>query len=317
MRRIWIAIMVVFIIISCGKTESGPTSVDPPIVPILDSLFFGTDSTFEIVTWNIEHFAKQNQVTVNYVVQIILAIDADVFALQEIESSGYFDYVVDELNEIDSLYNWDRYKANSTYIDLAYIYKSNSSIDIFEIYNSDDYSREFPRSPLVMQISHNGNEIHVINNHLKAMGDGTMNLNDPWDEETRRFDACNLLDEYIAVNLTQSNVIVLGDLNDILTDEQINNVFWTFISQPDNYIFADMDIAEGSSSNWSWQGWNSSYPPSHLDHILITNELFDEFEDTLSTVKTIKIDEYLDVGWNEYDTNVSDHRPVGLKLKFE
>jgi endonuclease/exonuclease/phosphatase family metal-dependent hydrolase len=319
MKKILIALIVVFLIISCGKTESGPTSIDPPEIPLLEDLFFGTDSTFEIVTWNIEHFPKKDMLTADYVVQIILAIDADVFALQEIESSDYFDYVVDELNEIDSRYNWEGDKANSAAfgINLAYIYKSNLSIDIFEIYDSDEYKREFPRRPLVMQMYYYGNEIHVINNHLKAMGDGTMNLDDPWDEETRRFDACNLLDEYIAVNLTQSNVIVLGDLNDILTDEQSNNVFWTFISQPDNYLFTDMEIAEGSSSNWSWQGWNSSYSPSHFDHILITDELFNVFEDSLSVVETIKIDHYLDGGWSEYDENVSDHRPVGLKLYFE
>ena len=32
-----------------------------------------------------------------------------------------------------------------------------------------------------------------------------------------------------------------------------------------------MDIAYSSSSNWSYPSW-----PSHLDHILLTNELFDE-----------------------------------------
>ena len=32
--------------------------------------------------------------------------------------------------------------------------------------------------------------------------------------------------------------------------------------------------------------------------------------------KTIKIDEYLDGGWNEYDQNISDHRPVAIKLEF-
>ncbi|SVD40514.1 uncharacterized protein METZ01_LOCUS393368, partial [marine metagenome] len=54
--------------------------------------------------------------------------------------------------------------------------------------------------------------------------------------------------------------------------------------------------------------------PSHLDHILITNELFDELDN--SDIQTIKIDEYLDGGWNEYDQNISDHRPVALKLDF-
>jgi exonuclease III len=72
-----------------------------------------------------------------------------------------------------------------------------------------------------------------------------------------------------------------------------------------------MSIAVGSSSNWSYPSW-----PSHLDHILITNELFDEFTNTESSVQTIRIEETLDAGWIEYEKYISDHRPVGLSLKF-
>jgi hypothetical protein len=82
-----------------------------------------------------------------------------------------------------------------------------------------------------------------------------------------------------------------------------------FLDDPSNYKFTDMDIAEGSSANWSYPSW-----PSHLDHIMITNELFDVFEKPGSEVLTIKIDDYLQGGWSEYDQYVSDHRPVGLKL---
>ena len=74
----------------------------------------------------------------------------------------------------------------------------------------------------------------------------------------------------------------------------------------------DMNIAAGSVSNWSFPTW-----PSHLDHILITNELFDEFENFGSSIQTIKIEDYLDGGWNEYETYISDHRPVGLRLVFD
>jgi endonuclease/exonuclease/phosphatase family metal-dependent hydrolase len=306
MKKIWIAIIVAFIIISCGKTESGPTSVNPPVVPTLDSLFFGTDSTFEIVTWNIENFPKEDMITANYVVQIILAIDADVLALQEIESSGYFDYVVLQLNEDDSLNIWEEYRANSAYYDinLAYIYKCDFvEVDsIYEIYQDDWYA--FPRRPLVFELTYGEQELVIIDNHLKAGGD-------PEDEDRRKL-ASQKLQLYIEDNFIDSKVIIVGDLNDNITEPEASNVFWNFISQPDNYLFTDMEVAEGSSSNWSYPTW-----PSHLDHILITNELFDEFEDTLSTVETIKIDQYLEGGWNVYEDNVSDHRPVGLKLYFE
>ena len=305
MKKILIAIIVVFIIISCGKTESGPTSIDPPLVPTLDSLFFGTDSTFEIVTWNIQNFPKEDMITADYVVQIIMAIDADVFALQEIESSNYFDYVIDELNEIDSLYNWDGYKANSNnFGNLAYIYKNDFvEVDsIYEIYQDDWYA--FPRCPLVFELTYEEHELVIIDNHLKAGGES--------EDEDRREEASQKLQAFIDSTYSDFEVILVGDLNDDISEPQNTNVFWNFISQPESYLFADMEIAEGSSSNWSYPTW-----PSHLDHILITNELFDEFSLPSAVIQTLKIDNYLEGGWNEYYENVSDHRPVGLKLYFE
>ena len=52
-------------------------------------------------------------------------------------------------------------------------------------------------------------------------------------------DATNLLKEYIDTNFAQRRVIVLGDLNDSLTDMTQNNVFTSLLNDPDNYRFAD------------------------------------------------------------------------------
>jgi len=277
------------------------------------SLNFGSESTLEVVTWNIEHFPKNSNLTVGYAVQIMRGINADIYALQEIESSSHFENIIETLNSNDQNNTWAGYRATtaSYSVNLAYIYKTNiiEVSDVYEIYSSSGYSREFPRRPLLMEMQWNGTIIYVINNHLKALGDGILNLNNSWDEETRRFDACNLLDEYITQNLPNENVIVLGDMNDELTDSQNNNVFTAFLDEFNEYEFADLEIEEGSSVYWSYPSW-----PSHLDHILITNELFDEYMLQNSDVQTLRIDELLDSGWSEYDNNISDHRPVGLKL---
>ena len=119
------------------------------------------------------------------------------------------------------------------------------------------------------------------------------------------------MERYIADHFADKNVIMLGDFNDILTDTDENNVFNVFLDQPEKYAFTDMTIAEGSAENWSYPGW-----PSHLDHILITNELFDEFDNTGSTVQTIPIEDYLEGGWSDYEKYISDHRPVVLSLNF-
>ena len=55
-----------------------------------------------------------------------------------------------------------------------------------------------------------------------------------------------------------------------------------------------------------------SYPTtlSHFDHILISNELFDN----LISVHTIRIEDQMLNGWDHYESYISDHRPVGIKL---
>jgi endonuclease/exonuclease/phosphatase family metal-dependent hydrolase len=272
-----------------------------------DELEFGTDSTFEILTWNIEWFPKNGQITVDYVTQIIQALEIDVLAIQEVSDTLLFNQMLDELTGYESYYQ------SAWFAGLAYIYKTNAIEinDIYEIYTTAPYWSPFPRSPMVMDMTYLGENIIIINNHFKCCGDGYLDLDDPDDEETRRYLASNLLKEYIDTNFSNNNVIVLGDLNDILTDDTENNVFQIILNDTENYLFADMEIAAGNSSEWSYPWW-----PSHIDHILITNELFDEFENESSKVQTIKIDEFMDGGFDEYYENISDHRPVALKLEF-
>lgn len=269
-----------------------------------EDLHFGTDSTLDIVTWNIEHFPKSGSTTLNYVTEIIEALDVDVVAIQEVEDYDVFAQLISNLDGWEGDYAYDQYAS------LAYLYKTEvvKNVNLFQIYTNN--SREFPRPPYVMQMTYDGVDYLIMNNHLKCCGDGSMNTGDEWDEETRRRDACNLIDDYVVQNQPDSRVIFLGDLNDILTDSQSNNVFQVFINNPESYLFADMDIAEGNESNWSYPSW-----PSHLDHIMITNEIFDDFENDGSEIKCIELDDYFDGGFYEYDDDVSDHRPVGLKIK--
>ena len=273
----------------------------------LEDLDFGTDSTFEILTWNIEWFPKNGQATVGYVTEIIEALDVDVLAIQEVDNTNMFDQMIDELTQYEGYYE------SSWFAGLAYIYKPDviEINDLYEIYTTSPYWSPFPRSPMVMDMNFMGENIIIINNHFKCCGDGYLDSDDSGDEETRRYIASNLLKDYVDTNFQNHNVIILGDLNDILTDNPENNVFQMILNDTENYLFADMDIAQGTSSGWSYPTW-----PSHIDHILITNELFDEFENNSSDIQTIKIDDYFDGGWYAYDQNVSDHRPVALKLLF-
>lgn len=266
------------------------------------NLTYGTDSTLDVMTWNIEWFPKDGNTTVGYVTDIIDALEADVIAIQEIDDISSFEDVVDGLPD------YEGYLESSYFAGLAYIYNTETVTinDIYEIYTTSPYWSAFPRSPMVMDLEYNDERVIIINNHFKCCGNGYMNLNNPDDQETRRYYASNFLKQYIDENFAEERVIVLGDLNDILTDSYNNNVFRNIMDDA-GYLFVDMSIAEGDEDNWSYPGW-----PSHLDHILLTEALFETYDS--ESVITIKIEEHMSGGWWAYEEHVSDHRPVAVRL---
>jgi len=75
----------------------------------------------------------------------------------------------------------------------------------------------------------------------------------------------------------------------------------------ENYEFTDMPIAQSPSEYWSYPSF-----PSHIDHIIITNELFNNHIST----STILIENALP-NLSDYNNYISDHRPVGIKLSLE
>ena len=270
-----------------------------------EKLAFGTNETLEIMTWNIQNFPKSEH-TIEYSAKIIKAIDVDLVGLQEIQSDSAFFALVNQLNQIDDN-NWSGYRANTDKweMNLAYIYKTSviKVNKIYEIYNGDYHA--FPRRPLVMEFVYNDDNFVIINNHLKAKK-GEEN-------RTRRINACQKLEKFIDDKFPNANVILLGDLNDQLVDPEEENVFQIFLNKPEEYQFADWEIAADSTADWSYPYWKYR---GHLDHILISNELFDEFALPSSEINTITIDKFMEGGSDERYKYITDHRPVVLKLMF-
>lgn len=274
----------------------------------LENLSFGTDSTFDVVTWNIERFPKNGVATVDSVSKIIEQLDVDLIGIQEIDDSTKFRQL------INNLPGYELFMDNSWFGGLGYVYKTNTVNvqSIYKIYDTSPYWNPFPRSPLVIELTFMGENFIVINNHFKCCGDGIVDLGNSSDEEYRRYRANVLLKQYVDANFASDRVMIIGDLNDVLTDTNPNNVFKVFLNDQTGYLFADRDIASGTSANWSFPGW-----PSHLDHILITNELFADFQASGSAIETIKVDDYMSGGFSNYNYYISDHRPVGIKVKAE
>lgn len=278
---------------SCRKiSEPDPNEV----VSIFDDcISTGNSTSFEIVTINLQGFAKAGSTTVSVVRDLINRVNPDVIALQEIASETDFNTLISELNGWEGRF----YPVLNDVYNLAYLFKS-SEITIDDtrtrlILTGDFYA--FPRAPFEIFVEHKTLNIstYLINIHLKCCG--TAN------DIARRQDASEKLDNYIKSIRPSDPVIVLGDFNDIISGiTPSTNVFYNFVSAPDEYLFTDMNIARGNTVYWSYPSW-----PSHIDHLLVTNELF-SMVDTTMVLRP-------DLCYDLYFGNISDHRPVEIILK--
>lgn len=263
-----------------GDNTGGGTCVFTEIDASFVNCVEPTDEDkLEVVTWNIEQFPNSGSTTLEAVEEIIANTNADIIALQEIVG-------ISEMNTIaNQLEDWDvKILDISGSLNMGYLYKT---CEIATFSNPINVNVIEPRPAVMTTIKHNnGLEVVLFNIHLKCCG-GSDNI-------TRRQTASRNLKDYIDSNFDTDNVIVLGDFND---DIDSGSPFNNFISDNTNYRFADEAIAAGSSSNWSYPSW-----PSHIDHILISNELFDNLEET----RTIKLSSCV----SGYSSFVSDHRPV-------
>jgi len=288
-------ILFLFLLLSSGCRKT----IEPPFpgktVDFKACVQEGVTSTFEIVSINLQGFPKTGFLTILAVRDLINTVNPDVVALQEVIKESDFNRLLEELPGWDGRFNPEK---NDEW-NLAYIFKKSeitiddSKTKIF--YENESYA--FPRAPFEIYLKHKTLNIsaYIINLHLKCCSG--------YENEDRRRNAAEKLDNYIKSYHPDDPVIIVGDFNDSITgDNPEDNVFHIFVSAPSEYIFTDMHIADGSLLWWSYPSW-----PSHIDHILVTNELFTNVDTTL-VLKT-------EPCYPDYFENISDHRPVELILK--
>ena len=283
-------ILFVLLIYSCTQIsplvdENFPNDGPPLIDEIPDSLAF-----FDIMTWNIEQFPI-HQSTISKVISVIDSLKPQIIAFQEINSETDFQEITDQIPQ----YNGYRSSSASFSINLAFIWDTTfvKNIDIYEILTWQSYL--LPRAPLVMECRINNLDFVIINNHFKCCDDGYE----------RRQDAVVILKDYMDTYYNNDRVIMLGDLNDNLNDPENFNVFTPFLDDRDSYLFVDefFELEDFSFPSY----------PSHIDHILISSEIYDIYNSQYTKTKTIHLEETVD----NYLNQVSDHLPVYLKLVFE
>jgi endonuclease/exonuclease/phosphatase family metal-dependent hydrolase len=279
---------------SCREEPAPPSPDDTGLFAAC--IIPGTQSSLDIVTFNVEGFPKAGYTSITALAALLKTMDPDVVALQEVASKADFDRLVKLMP------GWKGYlnPTNNDEWNLAYLLKSSEieMISSSEILLFKDDIGAFPRAPYEIKIKHtpSGKDIYLINIHLKCCS-GIEN-------ENSRKSASEKLKNYLDITRPGDRVIVLGDFNDeISASTESENPFLNFVKDPAGYSFADMAIAKGSPLWWSYPGF-----PSHIDHILISNELVPSI-DTCMVVKVAPC-------YPDYSLHLSDHRPVELILKY-
>ncbi len=297
-KKLFIMLLII-VFFSCDEDNS----ITPPDnqTPDFHVTAYGDSSSFEIATWNIENFPKASSTTINNLANIITDLDVDLIAVEEITNTGSFNSLLTDLSGWDGVLSSDVYNDGS-YQKTGIMYKTEivNVSNVRNIFTNDSYA--FPRPPLTAFVEIKDStgikyDFNIIVLHLKAYGDSLS--------VDRRRQACSQLKDYIDQQITtgdDADFIVLGDWNDQLADADSVNVFMPFLVDSSGYTF----LTEGISDKYSYI---SDYYNSLIDHILITGDSAPEFSSGNTDIL------YLDSEFSDYESTISDHRPVVAKFK--
>jgi len=274
----------------CSKRTTGPELLKPDHRLVKKE---GTDSTFDIATWNVRDFPLDGRTTVSTLARLIRDLDIDMFGLEEMNDVNAFNSLLDSLDGFDGFIS----EYPEDMLKLGIIYKKDmvSVTTPFQIYTSDWYA--FPRPPLItyVEVEKDGNvvfDFSLIVNHLKAYGDP--------ESADRRREACIRLKDYIDDQILSSadpDFIMLGDFNDRLNDPPDQNIFNPFLQDSlANYLF----LTEPLTDQASYIGDYGNV----IDHIVISHSTQQAYQE--GSTEILKLDTEFDA----YTTVISDHRPV-------
>lgn len=258
----------------------------------------GSPSSLDVATWNIENFPATPE-TARIVADVIASLDLDLIAVQEIADVEAFEEVVARLPEHHGILSSHAY-GDGSYQKVGFLYREDllAPSDVRLLFPGSGY--EFPRPPLQATFTALGEgepfAFIAVVVHLKA---GLSQ-----EDTERRTQAMIALEEHIR-NLVDGpaddEVIVLGDFNDVLTNEFGRAVFAPFLQAPSRYRIHTQGLADAGAK---------SFLPSEvvLDHIITTSALDDEVAGASAVIPP------LDEEVGGYQSVVSDHLPVVMRL---
>ncbi len=281
-----------------------------------------------------DEFQRQRDKIIN----AILAMDADIIGIMEIENDGFgsnsaIQDLVDGLNALAPANEQYAYaqpaesQVGTDAIAVGILYRNSSVSEEGTAVTTDAYPFDDKnRQPLVQTFRHDstGELITVAVNHFKSKGscpsDGSANEDQGdfqgcWNE--RRTEASSYLANWLATDPTgaaTSNIMILGDLNAYAKEDPVHEL------EQNGYV----NLTQTTDHSYVFKGWSGS-----LDHALATSELASKLVGV--TEWHINADEPRVLDYNvEYKTQAqiqdyystdayrsSDHDPVIAEYDFQ
>ena len=297
------------------------------------------DLTIDATTWNIEWFGDESnspaaysenpdQVQKEAVKEILLGLDSDIIAVQEISDEVLFAEMISEMEGYDYVLSQaTSYPDSPGGQKLGFIYKTetvtvNSSRAMFTSLHPfyegtqsalltdypDDIERFFAsgRLPFMMNATVNVNGSSQNINFVALHARANTGSDQPQDYAKRKYDV-EVLKDSLDANYAMEKIIVLGDYNDDVDETVANGVlpaissYISFTNDAENYTILSEELsAQGFRSTVSY--------PNMIDHIAASNEIASTFIMGSARVHY----EFYDA---DYSFTASDHFPVSVRLQ--
>lgn len=285
-----------------GDPDAGPpadgSDYPPPRTDLVPAV--GGPASLDIATWNIENFPHSAD-AVRLIADLVASMDLDVVAVQEVADVDAWNELVARLPDHDGLLS-EHYYGDGTYQKVGFLYRRDLVTLEAGLLLFDRQGYEFPRPPLQALATiddgvHPPLDLVIITAHLKA---GFTS-----EDRQRRTQAMQLLESYVRDSVVDggldSDVLVLGDFNEILTTTEGRAVFDPWLSRPDRYHLHTDSLAAGGAF---------TYVPTNvlLDHVISTASLADEIAGGQDLIPPLS-DEVTD-----YLGEVSDHQPMVVRM---
>jgi endonuclease/exonuclease/phosphatase family metal-dependent hydrolase len=298
--------------------------------------------TFDVVTYNLEFFGSDVKGTDNVefgptddalqienVAKVMNKLNADVYVVQEVSDDPSIDELIKQINingktfdktistswsysfnaadpnfppqKLVVLYNTQTTTVKKTRVMFKKLYdevRANTVTLSGYPGGNDDSFFSSGRLPYLVQIETNiggvTKEINLIDLHARANSGSDISK-----YNMRKYDA-QLLKDSLDVHYPNSNLIILGDYNDDVKASVVTpnpSSYEAFVTDTSNYNALTLGISQAGAYSFLSSG-------GFLDHIIISNELTDEYIPNSIAV----YDPRTDIA--NYTTTTSDHGPV-------